>query len=125
LSLVYQAPRAYCLTCSNSVFGLAGFFLIAAVYIISTGDSAPCADRTPSREIRIMKRKILVYWPLALIVPFAAIAWLHAWQTAQQTMPLAAEELTAELARAVSYGLVGSDGKVPVKASRTDAARTI
>lgn len=72
-----------------------------------------------------MKRKILVYWPLALIVPFAAVAWMHAWQTTQQTMPLAAEQLTAELARAVSYGLVGSEGKVAVKASRTDAARSI
>ena len=72
-----------------------------------------------------MKRKILVYWPLALIVPFAAIAWIHAWQTAQQTMPLAAGQLTAELARAVSYGLVGGEGKVAAKASRTDAARSI
>lgn len=72
-----------------------------------------------------MKRKILVYWPLALIVPFAAIAWIHAWQTAQQAMPLAADELTAELARTVSYGLVGSDARVTLKTSRADAARAI
>ncbi len=63
-----------------------------------------------------MKKKISVYWPLALIVPCAAIAWAHAWNTTQQQMPLAADQLSAELARAVSYGLVGSEGPTPVKA---------
>ncbi|WP_308444842.1 hypothetical protein [Paraburkholderia adhaesiva] len=66
-----------------------------------------------------------MYWPLALIVPLATIAWIHAWQTAQQAMPLAADELTAELARTVSYGLVGSDGKVSVRANRADVPRSI
>ncbi|WP_246024810.1 hypothetical protein [Paraburkholderia dinghuensis] len=66
-----------------------------------------------------------MYWPLALIVPLATIAWIHAWQSAQQTMPLAAGELTAELARAVSYGLVGSEGKVSVGATRADVPRSI
>jgi len=65
-----------------------------------------------------MRKKITVYWPLALIVPLAVIAWVHAWKTAEQQMPLAADQVTAELARAVSYGLVGSEGKAPVKAMR-------
>ncbi|QGZ61234.1 hypothetical protein [Paraburkholderia acidisoli] len=70
-----------------------------------------------------MKKKITVYWPLALIVPLAAIAWVHAWNTAEQQMPLAADQLTAELARAVSYGLVGSEGQTPVKAMNGVVAR--
>lgn len=80
-----------------------------------------------SREIRIMRKKIWVYWPLALIVPLAALAWIHAWETARQQMPLAAEQLSAELARAVSYGLVegGATAAAAVKTSRTDAARSI
>jgi hypothetical protein len=70
-----------------------------------------------------MRKKITVYWPLALIVPLAAIAWMHAWNTAEQQMPLAADQVTAELARAVSYGLVGSEDpspavNAPVKAMR-------
>lgn len=67
-----------------------------------------------------MRKKIVVYWPLALIVPLAAIAWVHAWDTAEQQLPLAADQVSAELARAVSYGLVGDAGdvKAPVKAMR-------
>ena|GEM_PF-473300 len=103
------------------MFGFAGFFLIAIIYIISTGDSATALIAPQSRESRIMRKKIVVYWPLALIVPLAAIAWLHAWNTAAQQFPLAADQVSAELARAVSYGLVGSAGdmKAPVKAMRT------
>ncbi|PXW26295.1 hypothetical protein [Paraburkholderia caballeronis] len=56
-----------------------------------------------------MRKTISVYWPLAVIVPLAAIALAHAWNTAAAQMPLAADQLTAELARAVSYGIVGSD----------------
>lgn len=62
-----------------------------------------------------MKKKISLYWPVALILPLAAIAWMHAWNTAAQQMPLAADQLTAELARAVSYGLVGVDTPAPAK----------
>ena len=60
-----------------------------------------------------MKKKISVYWPLALIVPLAVIVWGHAWHTATEQMPLAADRLSAELARAVSYGLVGADNRAP------------
>jgi len=62
-----------------------------------------------------MRNKISVYWPLALIVPLAAIAWAHAWNMAAQQMPLATDKLTAELARAVSYGLVGADSDAPAR----------
>lgn len=76
-----------------------------------------------SIESRIMKKKIVVYWPLALIVPLAAIAWMHAWNTAEQQFPLAADQVSAELARAVSYGLVddGAQMKAPVKTLRSAA----
>ena len=60
-----------------------------------------------------MRKTIGVYWPVALIVPLAVVAWIHALNTAAEQMPLAADKLTAELARAVSYGLVGSDGDAP------------
>jgi len=60
-----------------------------------------------------MRKKISVYWPLALIVPLAAIAGAHAWHTAAGEMPLAADRLSAELARTVSFGLVGVDTAVP------------
>jgi hypothetical protein len=103
------------------VFDFPGFFLIAILYIISTGDSASELIASQSIESRIMKKKIVVYWPLALIVPLAAIAWLHAWNTAEQQFPLAADQVSAELARAVSYGLIddGADMKAPVKALRS------
>ena len=70
-----------------------------------------------------MRKKIVVYWPLALIVPLAAIAWVHAWKTAEQQLPLAAAQVSAELARTVSYGFVDNAGdvKAPVKAMRTIA----
>jgi uncharacterized BrkB/YihY/UPF0761 family membrane protein len=65
-----------------------------------------------------MKKTISMYWPLALFVPLAAAAYLYvsseaAPRTAQQ--PLAADQLSAELARTVSYGLVGGDAASPVK----------
>ena len=105
------------------MFGFAGFFLIAIIYIISTGDSASALIAPQSRESRIMRKKIVVYWPLALIVPLAAIAWAHAWNTAEQQFPLAADQVSAELARTVSYGLVGNAGdvKAPMKAMRNVA----
>ena len=71
-----------------------------------------------SEENDIMKKTISMYWPLALFVPLAAAAYLHlcsgtASRIAQP--PLAADQLSAELARTVSYGFVGSDAVAPVK----------
>jgi len=104
---------SHCLVAGNSVFTPVPFFSIARIYIISTCDSAmkPVA---PS-EIRIMRNRIGVYWPVALIVPLAVVAWIHAWNTAVEQMPLAADKLTAELARVVSYGLAGGDGDTPAR----------
>jgi hypothetical protein len=68
-----------------------------------------------------MKKTISVYWPLALVVPLAAAAYLHicgnAASRASQA-PLAADQLTAELARAVSYGMVDAAATLPAKPMR-------
>ncbi len=65
-----------------------------------------------------MKKTISVYWPFAIVVPLAAAAYLHicgdAASRASQA-PLAADQLTAELARAVSYGMVDSSTTLPAK----------
>jgi hypothetical protein len=68
-----------------------------------------------------MKKTISVYWPLAIVVPLAAAAFLHicgdAASRASQ-VPLAADQLTAELARAVSYGMVDDPSALPAKPMR-------
>jgi hypothetical protein len=74
-----------------------------------------------SEENDIMKKTISMYWPLAVFVPLAAAAYLYlssgsASPVAQS--PLGAAQLTAELARTVSYGLVGDDSAAPVKPVR-------
>jgi hypothetical protein len=59
-----------------------------------------------------MKKTISLYWPLAIVLPLAAAAFLHLCSSAVKhasTAPLAASEVTAELARTVSYGFVGDD----------------
>lgn len=72
-----------------------------------------------------MKKTISVYWPLAIVVPLAAAAYLHicgdAASRASQA-PLAADQLTAELARAVSYGMVGNATTLPAKPTRAATA---
>jgi hypothetical protein len=60
----------------------------------------------PFPREHIMKKKISIYWPLAVIVPLAAVAYLHAYGDATQHAPLAAHQVTAELARTVSYGYI-------------------
>jgi hypothetical protein len=73
-----------------------------------------------------MKNTISVYWPLAIVVPLAALAYLHInGQTASRAsqMPLDASHLTAELARAVSYGMIDAASALPAKPMR--AATTI
>jgi hypothetical protein len=72
-----------------------------------------------------MKKTISMYWPLAVIFPLAAAAYIHASSEASLRAPhasLAAGQLTAELARAVSYGLVGNDASVPGKDMREAAS---
>lgn len=71
-----------------------------------------------SEENDIMKKTISMYWPLALFVPLAAAAYLYVGSGSASRIaqpPLAADQLSAELARTVSYGLVGSDAVAPVK----------
>ena len=68
-----------------------------------------------------MKNTISVYWPLAIVVPLAAIAYLHfsgnAASRASQA-PLDADQVTAELARAVSYGMIDAASALPAKPMR-------
>ena len=72
-----------------------------------------------------MKKTISVYWPLAIVVPLAAIAYLHfssngASRASQ--VPLDADQLTAELARAVSYGMIDAASALPAKPIRAATA---
>ncbi|MFP3563216.1 hypothetical protein [Paraburkholderia sp. SIMBA_030] len=68
-----------------------------------------------------MKKTISVYWPFAIVVPLAAAAYLHICGDAASRAPqapLAADQLTAELARAVSYGMVGDVATLPARPAR-------
>jgi hypothetical protein len=68
-----------------------------------------------------MKKTISVYWPLAIVVPLAAAAYLHICGDAASRVPqapLAADQLTAELARAVSYGMIDDAATLPAKPMR-------
>ncbi|MBN3753331.1 hypothetical protein G3N95_10285 [Paraburkholderia sp. Tr-20389] len=65
-----------------------------------------------------MKKKISVYWPLAIVLPLAAVAYLHLYNGAvaqSSTSPLAADRVSAELARTVSYGFVGGEAAMPAE----------
>jgi hypothetical protein len=68
-----------------------------------------------------MKKTISVYWPFAILVPLVAAAYLHfcgnAAARAPQT-PIDADQLTAELARAVSYGVIDASSTPPAKPMR-------
>jgi hypothetical protein len=68
-----------------------------------------------------MKNTISVYWPLAIVVPLAAIAYLHFSGSAASRVsqaPLDANQVTAELARAVSYGMIDAASALPAKPMR-------
>ncbi|MGF6772828.1 hypothetical protein P3T18_005322 [Paraburkholderia sp. GAS199] len=72
-----------------------------------------------------MKKTISMYWPLAIVVPLAAAAYLHISRDVvarASQAPLAADQLTAELARAVSYGLVDNATTLPAKPMRSAVA---
>jgi hypothetical protein len=75
-----------------------------------------------------MKKTISVYWPLAIVVPLAAAAYLHICGDAASRAPqapLAAAQLTAELARAVSYGMIDDTVTLPAKPMRAATAMPI
>jgi len=69
-----------------------------------------------------MKKTISVYWPLAIVVPLAVVAYLHASGNAASQSPLDADQLTAELARAVSYGMIDTASALPAKPMRPGTA---
>lgn len=54
-----------------------------------------------------MKKKMSVYWPLAVVAALAGIAALQAYGGDTPHTPLPAAQVGTELARVVSYGLVG------------------
>jgi uncharacterized BrkB/YihY/UPF0761 family membrane protein len=68
-----------------------------------------------------MRKTISMYWPLAVFMPLAAAAYLYvSGESASRITqpPLGADQFTAELARTVSYGLVGNETGAPVKPMR-------
>ncbi|ACC70643.1 hypothetical protein PPMP20_06585 [Paraburkholderia phymatum] len=71
-----------------------------------------------------MKKKISLYWPLVIVVPLAAAAYLHLYDRVvvqSSTSPLAADRVSAELARTVSYGFVGGEAALPAETLRATA----
>jgi hypothetical protein len=72
-----------------------------------------------------MKKTISVYWPLAIVVPLAVLAYLHicgSAATRAPQAPLDADQLTAELARAVSFGMIDAGSTLPPKRMRAATA---
>ncbi|ABA47713.1 hypothetical protein GSH05_03895 [Burkholderia pseudomallei] len=70
----------------------------------------------PAERGRIMRKTISMYWPLAIVVPLAAAAYLYLSEAAPRRAPAVARDTSAELARAVSYGFV-DDASQPLPAA--------
>ncbi|WP_186062049.1 hypothetical protein [Burkholderia gladioli] len=68
-----------------------------------------------------MRKTISMYWPLAIVVPLAAAAYLYASNAARPSEPQPIGQVSAELARTVSFGLVGDS---PEAASAAPLAAT-
>lgn len=120
-------PSMNCSIQRNAVSRASGFFPIANFYSMSNRHSGSHAHERLIGRNDIMKKIISVYWPLAIVVPLAVAASLHicgAASRASQT-PLAAGQLTAELARAVSYGMVDSGPTLPAKPIRAVTAMPV
>lgn len=60
-----------------------------------------------------MKKRISVYWPWVFVVPLAVAAYVHLYNVPGAQSHLAADRVSAELARTVSYGLVGDEAAMP------------
>ena len=72
-----------------------------------------------------MKKTIAVYWPLALVLALAGLAYMQICSdmaSRASQAPLAADQLTAELARAVSYGMIDAASALPAKPMRAAAS---
>ncbi|CAB3747401.1 hypothetical protein [Paraburkholderia humisilvae] len=70
-----------------------------------------------------MRKTISTYWPLAIVLPLAAAAFLHLCSSAVKhasAAPLAASEVTAELARTASFGFVGDEHAAPAEAAHSN-----
>jgi hypothetical protein len=68
-----------------------------------------------------MKKRMSACQPLAVIMALAAVAYLHAYGDATTRTPLTVQEVTAELARTVSYGYI-TDGTAKESPSARDKA---
>jgi hypothetical protein len=77
--------------------------------------------RGPLRENDIMKKRISVYWPWVFVLPLAIAAYVHLYNMPGAQSPLAADRVSAELARTVSYGFVGGQ---PASSASTIHATT-
>ncbi|HTI18589.1 MAG TPA: hypothetical protein VL598_13065 [Trinickia sp.] len=60
-----------------------------------------------------MKTAILTYWPLAVAVTLGGLAAAQAYGSKAPHTPLAVEQVGAELARTVSYGLIDDRSALP------------
>ncbi|MFM0192647.1 hypothetical protein PQQ65_06110 [Paraburkholderia strydomiana] len=72
-----------------------------------------------------MKKTIAVYWPLAFVLALAGLAYMQICgdiASRASQAPLAADQLTAELARAVSYGMIDDTSSLPAKPLRAVTA---
>lgn len=52
-----------------------------------------------------------VYWPLVAALTLAVLAAMKFYGGDERHAPLPAEQVSSELARAVSYGLIGTEPK--------------
>jgi hypothetical protein len=74
-----------------------------------------------------MKKTISTYWPVAILIPIALASYLHALSVTQpEAAPrqlMSAANVSAELARAVSFGYVEPEaGWIPATAMPSEAA---
>lgn len=71
------------------------------------------------------KIRISSYWPLAIVVALVAIAGLRTHEGAEPRETLPVAQVTAEFARAVSYGLVDGATAPVEPASRGETPRAL
>ena len=79
----------------------------------------------PQSENDIMKKTISVYWPFAIVVPLAAAGYLRICGNGALQSPLDTAQLTAEPARAVSYGMIDTASALPAKPMRAANANPL
>ncbi|MGN6083848.1 hypothetical protein [Trinickia sp.] len=66
------------------------------------------------------------FWPVALALALIVLAALHAYGNGGAPRePLAADQVTAELARTVSYGLIGTNAAPAASTARHTVTRAV